>query len=318
MAQAPNENAPRQSTGDVLMVRPAAFALNEVTRPTNAFQSAEPVADTDVVARAAVAEFNAVVATLVARGIDVHLFEGRTSTTLPDEIFPNNWLSTHDDGTVVLYPLFAWNRRGERRRDIVDELQQKVGGFRIERVVDLAVLEDRGHFLEGTGSLVLDRRGSTAFACRSPRTHAEALHVFTHRLGFQPVLFDAVDGNGHSIYHTNVMMALGESFAVACLDAIPEVKERYRVLRRLEAGGREVIEISPAQMRAFAGNILELEGRDGKLIVMSTGAARSLEPHQLAAIGAYGEIVAVNVGTIERYGGGGVRCILAEIFLPRK
>jgi hypothetical protein len=218
----------------------------------------------------------------------------------------------------VLYPLFAWNRRGERRRDIVDELQRKVSGFRIERVVDLTVLEQRGHFLEGTGSVVLDRRGSTAFACRSARTHAEALHVLTHRLGLNPVLFDAVDRSGQPIYHTNVMMALGESFAVACLSAIADIKERYRVLRRIEAGGRELIEISLDQMHAFAGNVLELEGRGGKLIVMSAGAARSLEPHQLAALGAHGEIVTVNVGTIERFGGGSVRCMLAEIFLPRK
>lgn len=318
MAQAPSEALARQSTNSVLMIRPAAFARNEVTKPTNAFQTGSESIDGAVVARAAVAEFNAVVATLVARGIDVHLFEGRTTMSLPDEIFPNNWLSTHDDGTVVLYPLFAWNRRGERRRDIVDELQQKVGGYRIERVVDLAILEERDHFLEGTGSLVLDRTGNTAYACRSPRTHAEALHVFTQRLGYQPVLFDAFDRNGQPIYHTNVMMAIGDSFAIVCLSAIPEVKERYRVLRRLEESGREVIEISLEQMHAFAGNVLELTGRDGKLLVMSTGAARSLAPDQLAAIGAHAEIVTVNVGTIERYGGGGVRCMLAEIFLPKK
>jgi hypothetical protein len=197
-------------------------------------------------------------------------------------------------------------------------LQQRVGGFRIDRVIDLSLLEDRGHYLEGTGSIVLDRRGNTAFACRSARTHAEALHVFTQKLDVQAVLFDASDRTNHPIYHTNVMMSLGESFAVICLEAIREVKERYRVLRRIENAGREVIAISIDQMHAFAGNILELEGRHGKIIVMSTGAARSFSTEQLAALGAHGEIVTVNVGTLEKFGGGGVRCMLAEIFLPLK
>lgn len=308
----------RQSTGDVLMIRPAAFGRNDVTKPSNSFQAEAVDADARAIARAAVAEFNAVVAKLIANGIRVHMFEGRTHTQLPDEIFPNNWISMHDDGAVVLYPMLAWNRREERRRDIVDELQQRVDGFRIEKVIDLSILEKRNHFLEGTGSLVLDRRKRIAYACRSPRTHAEALHVFTQRLDYQAVFFDALNRDGQPVYHTNVMMSLGEAFAVVCLDAISDVQEKLRVVRRLEESGREVISISIDQMHAFAGNILELAGDERKSIVMSTGAAQTLTNAQTDALERHGKIVTVTVGTIEKYGGGSIRCMLAEIFLPRK
>ncbi len=311
-------SATRQSAGSVLMIRPTAFARNDVTAPTNHFQTGAASVETDLIARTAVAEFNAVVAALVARGIDVQLFEGRTLTHLPDEIFPNNWISMHADGTVVLYPILAWNRRDERRRDIVDGLQQTQQGFRIERIIDLSVLEKKNHFLEGTGSLVLDRREQFVYACRSPRTHAEALHVFTRKLDYRPVFFDALDENRQPIYHTNVMLSIGTDFAVACLDCIPDIKDRYRVLRRLEESGREVISITMQQVREFAGNLLELEASGQRLIVMSARALRSLSDNQRQALQRHGEPVVVNVGTIERFGGGGVRCMLAENFLPPK
>ena len=318
MAEPATPQQQRQTAGDVLVIRPLSFSGNEVTKPTNSFQADDENSESALIGRAAVAEFNAAVATLVAHGVNVHLFEGRNLSTLPDEVFPNNWISTHDDGTVVLYPLFAWNRRDERRRDILSELQQRTDGFRIERVIDLSILEGRDHFLEGTGSLVLDRRETTAYACRSQRTHAPAMHVFCQKLDYKPILFDAIDRNGRPVYHTNVMMSLGDEFALACLESIREIKDRYRVLRRLEGSGREVIEISMDQMHAFAGNLIELQGRNGKLILISSNAARSLSANQLAALGGHGEVVTVQVGTIEKYGGGSIRCMLAEIFLPRK
>ena len=308
----------RQCTNDVLMIRPTAFGSNEVTRPTNRFQAAVTDADPALIARAAVAEFNALVAALVARGVNVHMFAGKTSAQLPDEVFPNNWISTHDDGTVVLYPLLAWNRREERRRDIVDELQQPTLGFRISRVVDLSVLESHGHYLEGTGSVVLDRTGRTLFACRSARTHTEVLHVFAKKMQYPAVTFEARDLFGQPVYHTNVMMTVGDRFAVVCVEAITEVSDRYRVVRRLEERGREVIRISREQMHAFAGNILELQGRDGRIIVMSTTAVQALTEGQKERLQRHGELVTANVRTIERFGGGSVRCMLAEIFLPRR
>ncbi len=307
-----------QSTGTVLMVRPAHFDVNPVTAPTNQFQARDEQPTTSAVTRAAIAEFNAVVAALHARGVSVEMFEGRQTTPLPDEVFPNNWFTTHADGTLVLYPLCAWNRREERRRDIVDELQRRTSGYRIDKVIDLSVLEEHGHFLEGTGSLVLDRPGRIVYACKSPRTHAAALHVFTKRLGFHPVYFDARDLGGQAIYHTNVMMSVGTGFAVVCLEAIQEVQERFRVLRRLESSGREVIEISLQQMHRFAANLLELETDTGRLIVLSKAAAATLSDKQSEALARHGDLVPVNVQTIEKYGGGSVRCMLAEIFLPRK
>jgi len=308
----------RQRARDVLMIRPASFGVNAVTRPSNYFQTARIDQDPSLIARAAYAEFNALVAKLLAWGVNVHMFDGKTSTNLPDEVFPNNWISTHDDGTVVLYPLLAWNRRDERRRDIVDALQQPICGFRIKRVVDLSVLERQGHYLEGTGSLVLDRPGKTAFACRSARTHNAALHVFSRQTNYSAVTFDARDMHNRPVYHTNIMMSVGEQFAVVCVDAIPEVNDRYRVVRRLEETGHAVIRISREQMHSFAGNILELQGRDRRLIVISTTAARSLTENQKERLASCGEIVTTNVSTIERVGGGSVRCMLAEIFLPRR
>jgi len=300
------------------MIRPAAFGANDVTRPSNRFQSAGPGDDPAEVARIAVAEFDALAARLKLAGITVHAFAGRTTSTLPDEVFPNNWISTHADGTVVLYPLMAWNRRPERRRDVVDELQQHASGYRIERLIDLSDLEQRGLFLEGTGSLVLDRVNRVGYACLSPRTHVEALKTFAERLGYGIVTVAARDRNGHAIYHTNVMLSIGERFAVVCLAAIEEIEQRYRILRRLEMSGREVIEITLDQMHAFAGNLLELNGSKGSVIVLSERAAAALSETQRAALGRHGTLVRSRIDTIEARGGGSVRCMLAEIFLPGK
>lgn len=307
-----------QTAHAVMMIRPASFSGNDVTRPSNRFQTARPGGDAGAIGRAAASEFDAVAVKLKATGVAVHPFPGRTTSVLPDEVFPNNWISTHADGTVVLYPLMAWNRRPERRRDIVDKLQQRADGYRIERIVDLSDLERKGHFLEGTGSLVLDRPNRVGYACLSPRTHVAALREFAQRVGYGIVTVDARDRKGHTIYHTNVMMSIGKSFAVVCLSAIGEIEQRYRILRRLEMSGREVIELTLDQLHSFAGNLLELDAPDGGIIALSTRAAASLTDVQREALSRHGKLVAVNVDTIEAHGGGSVRCMLAEIFLPKK
>jgi len=307
-----------QTARAVVMIRPAAFGRNDVTRPSNRFQSADPDPDAARTAEAAAAEFDALAAELTQHGVEVHAFPGRATASLPDEVFPNNWISTHGDGTVVLYPLMAWNRRPERRRDVLDELQQRGGGFRIERVIDLTHLEQDNRFLEGTGSVVLDRPNHVGFACLSPRSHPDALREFARRLHYGIVTFEASDRDGHAIYHTNVMLSLGERFAVVCLAAIREVQERYRVLSRLERSNREVIEISLEQLHAFAGNLIELKGAAGGVIALSARAAASLTDAQREALGRHGALAAVPIDTIETFGGGSVRCMLAEVFLPKK
>jgi len=300
------------------MIRPAAFRRNDVTRPSNKFQAAGEDPDGARTAAAAVAEFDALTAALDRHGVEVDVFEGRTTSPLPDEVFPNNWISTHADGTVVLYPLMAWNRRPERRRDVVEELQQRGDGFRIDRIVDMTGLEKNGRFLEGTGSLVLDRVTRIGFACLSPRTHVDALRVFARKLEYGIVTFDALDRDGHAIYHTNVMMSVGTGFAVVCLAAIRDIEQRFRVLSRLEKSGREVVEIRLDQMHAFAGNVLELRGSQGAVIALSNRAADSLDDEQRGKLARHGTLVTASVDTIETCGGGSVRCMLAEVFLPRK
>ncbi len=302
----------------VLMVRPAAFRLNEVTRPTNSFQSSAPDEDPERTAARARKEFDNLASALEQRGIDTRVFPGRNSIELPDEVFPNNWVSTHPDGTVVLYPLMAWNRREERRRDILDQLQQQTGGFLIERIVDLSRLEQNDCFLEGTGSLVLDHQNRIAYASLSPRTHVDALREFGRELDYDIVVFSARGEQGRAIYHTNCMLSLGEQFAVTCLESIPEVDDRLRLSMRLERSGREVIELRADQLKSFCANLLQLRAGDQRLIVLSKQALQALDQHQLDALGRHGELVCVDVATIEACGGGSVRCMLTELRLPRK
>lgn len=302
----------------VLMIRPAAFARNEVTRPTNPYQSSAANEEPKRIAAMALMEFDRAAAHLKHRGIDVQLFSGRTTTQLPDEVFPNNWITTHPDGTTVLYPLMAWNRRQERRRDILEILQQQAKGFRIDRLIDLSHLEAKNTFLEGTGSLVFDHDSRLAYACLSPRTHTGALREFGRQTEYDIIAFNGKDSAGNAIYHTNIMMALGERFAVVCLDAIDAVDERFRLLTRLERGQREVIEIGLGQLKSFCGNIIQLRSRDRHWIVMSQQARAGFDEKQLDALSRHGEILALDVGTIERLGGGSVRCMIAELLLPRK
>lgn len=300
-----------QAAKAVLMVRPAAFASNPETLASNVFQI-ESVA-TQAIAMHARAEFDAVAGALTAAGVRVHAFDGRAERDCPDELFPNNWVSFHADGTVVIYPMLAPSRRRERRTEILDSLERE-HGYTVTRTIDLTAHETHGRCLEGTGSLVLDRINKVAYACRSPRTHERALDDFAERLGYTAVVFDAVDQSGSRIYHTNVMMSVGTKFAIVCSEAIANSAVREATTRRLDDAGRDVIEITLDQMHAFTANLVELEGRDGTVIALSARAYAALEDVALKRLERYGEVVTAAIPTIETYGGGSLRCMVAEIF----
>ena len=297
-----------------MMVRPASFGWNPETAGSNRFQA--PAPGGAAAAGAAVAEFDALVAALVEAGVSVHAFDDRAEPACPDAVFPNNWVSLHADGTVVLYPMLAPSRRRERRLDLLIELERR-GRYRVERLLDLTHHELRGHFLEGTGSVVFDHVTRTAYACRSPRTHSEALGELCAEIGYEPVAFDAADATGAPVYHTNVMLSIGTGYALVCATAVP-VQQREALLERLSASGRRVLTLDPAQMAAFAGNVLELRGAGGtRVLAGSCRALDSLAPPQREALAAcVDRRVAVPVPTIEGLGGGSVRCMLAEVFLP--
>jgi hypothetical protein len=305
---APPRAVERQASGTVLMVRPARFGANPETAASNFFQTAAP-ADEAVAARAQ-REFDALATNLAAAGVRVIELAGSTSDALPDEVFPNNWLTLHADGTAVLYPLLALNRRRERRADVLHTLRaQKL--FEPRRVVDLTALEQQGVYLEGTGSVVLDRVNRAAYACLSPRTHPQALAELGRELDYELVPFAAADRDGRAIYHTNVMLSIGTRFAVLCSVAVAE-PQHAPLLERLEATGHEVIDLSFLQLHTFAGNLLELAGR-GPVIALSKAALDSLDSVQRRRLARHGELVATDIGTIERLGGGSVRCMLCEV-----
>jgi len=234
-----------------------------------------------------------------------------------DAVFPNNWVTFHEDGTVVLYPMAAPSRRREVRRDLVDRLRDE-HGFAVERVLDLTAYQEQDRFLEGTGSLILDRPARVAWAALSPRTHAELVTEVCEALGYTPRTFHATDAEGVPLYHTNVVMTLGSSFAIACLDAVEDHGERAVLMKGLASGGRELVAISRRQMAEFVGNALELAGRDGPVITLSARARAALTGEQAAAIAAHGRLVTPDLATIETCGGGSARCMLAEVFLPRR
>ncbi len=300
-----------QSARAVLMVRPARFGFNAQTAPSNAFQAA---AASDP--GAALQEFDALLAALERAGVEVIVAADSASPAKPDAVFPNNWVSFHRDGTVVLYPMLAANRRVERRDDVIEQVVRQ-GGYRVARTVDLSHREHENKFLEGTGSLVLDRANGIAYACLSPRTDLDVLGEFAQQLDYELVTFEALDAQSRAVYHTNVMMAVGARFAVICSDTIAG-PHRDAVLQRLRATGHEVIEISLAQMHGFAGNLLELAPATGNLIVLSQGALGCLQAAQRRRLESHGNLVAVDIPVIERLGGGGVRCMLAEIHLPER
>lgn len=297
------------------MIRPASFASNPQTLASNRFQAAHDGNASDV-QRAAQLEFDALVNALGKAGVDVHVYEDTPTPVKPDAVFPNNWFSTHRNGIVVLYPMLAPNRRFERRTDIIEALHAR-DGFHIHATIDLTHRELENKYLEGTGSLVLDRPRRTAYACLSPRTHGEALAEFGRALEYETVAFDAADRHGRPIYHTNVMLALGSSFAAVCAGAIAP-HDRRRVLDRLAATGREILDLTFEQLHAFAGNALELEARDGRRVIALSDTARAaLEPVTARRLAAHGELVSADISAIEKHGGGSVRCMLCEVHLPR-
>lgn len=308
----------RQTATDVMMIRPVAFAGNPQTRPSNAFQQLDSGHSDAANQAAAAREFDGLVAALEQAGVAVHVFDDTPEPHTPDSIFPNNWVSFHADGTVVLYPMLAENRRLERRMDLLEALSSK-HGFHASRVIDLTRHEHTGRYLEGTGSLVLDRMHRVAYACVSPRTDLDVLGDFAQQLDYDIVAFEAHDANGTAIYHTNVLMSVGERFAAICSSAIRE-DARDGVLRQLRSTGRTVVDLSLEQMSAFAGNILELgSSLTGSVVAMSERARDALTAEQRASLeSSAGPIVAAAIPTIETLGGGSVRCMLAELHLPKK
>ena len=309
----------QQSTADVLMIRPASFCANPQTIESNCFQSHPTPTDQthDEAQSLAILEFDRLVVALQVAGVRVHVFDDSVEPQTPDAIFPNNWVSFHADGTVVLFPMFAPNRRLERRKDVIASLRNTCG-FHAARLIDLTHHEQAGHFLEGTGSLVLDRVNRIAYACLSARTHPDVLAEYGRQLDYDIINFDAHDSHGFPIYHTNVLMSIGTQFATVCADAI-ERGQRSRVLDALKTTGHQVIELSHEQMHNFAGNMLELATTDNRRIVaLSDRAAAALTQEQRDALRTYsGPLVSAAIPTIENLGGGSVRCMLAEIHLAR-
>ncbi len=302
----------------VMMVRPAHFAGNPETAASNAFQARVTASTGREASHLALGEFEALVQALMFAGVEVCVFDDTPEPVKPDAVFADNWVSFHADGSAVLYPLLAENRRTERRVELLQRLTTD-WSWRIARIVDLSGHELSGAYLEGSGSLVLDRVNRFAYACISPRTHLAVLGDFAQQLDYEPVTFEAVDGAGVPVYHTNVMMCLGADFAVLCTDSIRDDRSRQAVLRRLRETAHEVIEISLGQVAAFAGNMLALADRAGEpLIAMSSSAWSCLNGPQRARLERHGGIVTSPIPTIEHYGGGSVRCMLADIHLPRR
>lgn len=305
----------RQSTGDVLMVEPGCFGFNPETADSNRFQ--HKGGEAREVAEAARREFFGLAERLSLAGVNVQLLPPPASGGSPDAVFPNNWITFHADGTIATYPMAAQNRRRERRLLALETLLAEAG-FRWSQHVDLTAHEGRGRYLEGTGSLVFDRPARRGYACLSSRTDPAVIQDFDRRLGYSTLVFQATDRDGVPYYHTNVMMSLGRRFAMVCIESIA-AEHRRALLDDLEAGGREIVDVSREQVAAFACNILELTGEGGRPIVaMSSGALASLNDRQRHALETLaGELIAGPIPTIERIGGGGVRCMLAELHLPR-
>jgi len=298
------------------MIRPVRFASNAETAASNAFQVVPAGSDEGELQRRALAEFDGLAESLRAAGVRVHVIDDTPEPHTPDSLFPNNWVSFHASGTVVLYPLLTPNRRAEVRLDVLERVEEE-SGWRWPNRVDLTGLHERGAILEGTGSLVLDRTHRLAYACRSPRTTPAGLEEFAQRMGYEPVVFGALDEGGVEIYHTNVVMGIGSSFAVVCLESIRNATERSMVEGRLRETGHELIAISLEQLGHFAGNCLALESAAGEpLVALSEQALASLDGEQRERLAIHARIVSAPLDTIESVGGGSARCMLAELHEP--
>jgi len=309
-----------QTTNSILMIRPVAFRMNEQTAVNNYYQKVIDGLLPETVNAKAQQEFDAFVAKLTAVGVDVIVVEDTLNPDTPDSIFPNNWISFHENGDVALFPMFAENRRQERREELLDILEEK--GFIIENIVDYTSAEEDGYFLEGTGSILLDRANGKAYCALSPRADEELFIEFCEDFDLNPIIFEAfqtVNGERKLIYHTNVMMCLGETYAVICADSIDDKKERKMVLDSLKGDEKEVILITEDQVNNFAGNMLEVKGaNDRRYLVMSSSAHKSLTKKQVSQLEEHVTILSSSLDTIEACGGGSARCMMAEIFLPRE
>lgn len=308
----------RQTTNSILMIRPTAFRKNEQTAVNNYYQKNLESMTPESINFKAIQEFDGLVEKLKKVGVNVLVLQDTKDPQTPDSIFPNNWISFHETGDVVLYPMFAENRRLERREDILDIVEE--AGFEISDVMDYTSAEEVNVFLEGTGSIVLDREYNKAYCALSARSDEELFIEFCEDFDLNPILFEAfqtVNGERKHIYHTNVMMSVGETFAVICYDSIEDKQERKMILENLKSDGKEVIFITEEQVAHFAGNMIQLRGEDNKrIIVMSTAAYNSLNQDQISKIEKHGAIVHSNLDVIEACGGGSARCMIAEIFLP--
>lgn len=295
------------------MIRPVNFGFNAQTAESNAFQIKQ--ADQQAVQQKAQREFDGFVSVLCENGVNVTVIEDTPEPHTPDSIFPNNWVSFHDTGDIFLYPMQAVNRRLERREDIISQLEDN---FAAKHIIDLSRYEAKNQFLEGTGSMVLDRVNKIAYACLSPRTDAEVLKAFCDYTGYKTVTFDAFDQQGKAIYHTNVLMCVGSKFAVICLDSITDLYQKLAVIQSLKSTGKQVIEITFEQMNKFAGNMLEVMNAGGDtLIVMSQTAYQSLTDAQRNTLSVFGKLVYADINTIETNGGGSARCMMAEVHLEQ-
>ncbi len=308
-----------QTTNSVLMIRPVAFRMNEQTAVNNYYQKVLDNLSPETVNTKAQQEFDTFVKKLRTVGIDVTVVDDTQSPDTPDSVFPNNWISFHENGDVVLYPMFAENRRLERREEILDLLEDN--GFQVNDIMDYTSAEEDHFYLEGTGSIILDRENQKAYCALSPRADEELFIEFCEDFEYAPIIFEAyqtINNERKLIYHTNVMMSIGDTFAVICPESIDDKKERKMVIDSLKADGKEIISLTEAQINNFAGNMLELKGsNDRRYLVMSTAAHQSLTKKQIAQIEEHVTIISSNLDTIEACGGGSARCMIAEIFLPK-
>lgn len=309
----------KQYTSTILMVEPTAFYYNPETAVNNYFQTETTESHEDI-QKEALSEFQGMVSALRSKGVNVITIKDTASPHTPDSIFPNNWISFHDNGNVVLYPMFAKNRREERREeDVLSLLEEK--GFHIEDVIDFTSAEEDEIFLEGTGSIILDRENELAYACVSQRTDEDLLIEFCEELEYTPVIFQAnqtVNDERKPIYHTNVMMCIADKYAIICLDSIDDKKEKKTVCEYILESGKEIIPITETQMHQFAGNMLQVGGLGQSYLVMSQTAYNSLTEDQISKIENYNPILPVKIDLIEKLGGGSARCMMAEVFLPKK
>jgi hypothetical protein len=297
-------------TNNIMMIRPVGFRYNEETAVNNKFQQ---ISSTSNVQRLALRQFNDFITLLSENEVEINVFEDTQEPSTPDALFPNNWISFHEDGTAILYPMFAENRRAERRPEILEMLSKK---YNLKRIIDLSYFEGSGLFLEGTGSMVLDRENKVAYTCLSPRSDKDPLYVFCEEMGYLPVTFEAVDSGNHPIYHTNVMMCIGTKFVVICNEAIKNENERHEVIKSFERDNKEIIEISLQQMVHFAGNMIEIANKSNEhLLVMSEQAYLSLNKAQISCLTKHAKLIYAPLDIIEQNGGGSARCMITEIFL---